>query len=77
VAENENGKLCRLVQRNKMVLGEQAELLTPGRVGIPFTVAELYDETGAPIDATPHPLMTFFARLPKEASAGDILRAGE
>ena len=77
VAQNEQGKLCRLMQRNKVCLGDPAELLTPGRVGIPFTVTELYDSEGAPIESAPHPKMEFFCRLPKEAEAGDIIRAGE
>ena len=77
VAENGNGKLCRLMQRNKVSLSDSAELLTPGRVGIPFRVTELYDETGAPIESAPHPKMEFFCRLPLEAMEGDIIRAGE
>ncbi len=77
VAENEQGKLCRMAQRNKLSLGDRAELLTPGRVGIPVEINEIYDENGAPIESAPHPLMTFFVRLPYVAGAGDILRAGE
>ena len=77
IAENEQGKLCRMLQRNKVSLGDRAELLTPGRVGIPFTVNELYDAQGTPIPAAPHPKMEFFCRLPKEAQAGDIIRSGE
>ena len=77
VADNGRGRLCRLMQRNKLTLGCSAELLTPGRVGIPFVVDELYDENGAPIESAPHPLMQFFARLPYEAGVGDLLRAGE
>ena len=77
IAENEKGRLYRLMQRNKVSLGDRAELLTPGRVGIPFTVEELYDENGTPIESAPHPLMQFFTRLPKEAEVGDIIRAGE
>jgi len=75
--ENERGVLCRLRQRNKVSLGEKAELLTPSRVGIPLVVAELYDADGAPIESAPHPLMEFYTRLPHTAAAGDILRAGE
>ena len=75
--ENEQGVLCRLRQRNKVSLGDTAELLTPSRVGIPLVVEELYDAEGAPIESAPHPLMEFYTRLPKEAAAGDILRAGE
>ena len=77
VAENGEGKLCRLMQRNKVALADSAELLTPGRVGIPFRVSELYDSEGTPIEAAPHPKMEFFCRLPREAQEGDIIRAGE
>jgi putative protease len=77
VAENENGKLCRLMQRNKVSLMDSAELLSPGRVGIPFRVSELYDSEGTPIESAPHPKMEFFCRLPHIASEGDIIRAGE
>ena len=77
VAENEKGRLYRLMQRNKVSLGDSAELLTLGRVGIPFVVEELYDENGTPIESAPHPLMQFYTRLPSEAEVGDIIRAGE
>ena len=77
VLENEKGRLYRLMQRNKVSLGDTAELLTPGRVGIPFAVEELYDAEGAPIESAPHPLMEFYTRLPREAAVGDIIRAGE
>lgn len=76
-SENEKGRLYRLMQRNKVSLGDKAELLTPGRVGIPFAVEELYDENGVPIESAPHPLMQFYTRLPREAQVGDIIRAGE
>lgn len=71
------GVLCRLRQRNKLSLGDKAELLTPGRVGIPLVIQELYDAQGEPIESAPHPLMEFYTRLPSLAAAGDILRAGE
>ena len=77
VAENERGVLCRLRQRNKLCLGDAAELLTPSRCGIPTVIDELYDADGNPIDAVPHPLMEFYTRLPHVASVGDILRAGD
>ena len=76
-AENENGKLCRLLQRNKICRGDSAELLTPGRVGIPFKADELYDAEGNEIESAPHPMMEYFCRLPREAEVGDIIRAGE
>ena len=75
--QTEAGVLCRFRQRNKLTVGGAAELLTPGRVGKPLTVTELYDENGTPIESAPHPLMVFWARLPFAAAEGDILRAGE
>ena len=75
--ENERGVLCRFRQRNKLSLGERAELLTPGKIGLPLRITELYDEAGNPIESAPHPLMIFYARLPFAATEGDILRAGE
>ena len=73
----EGGVLRRFRQRNKLSLGDAAELLTPGRVSIPFTVTELYDGEGNPIESAPHPLMIFYTRLPVPAAEGDILRAGD
>ena len=75
--ENGRGVLCRMMQRNKMVRGESAELLTPGRVGVPFIADELYDAEGAPIESAPHPMMTFYTRLPGVVGEGDLIRAGE
>ncbi len=75
--ENGQGVLCRMMQRNKLVLGEPAELLTPGRVGVPFVVSELYDAEGNPIESAPHPMMTFYVRLPHAVGEGDLIRAGD
>lgn len=75
--QNAAGVLCRFRQRNKLSLGERAELLTPGKVGLPLWITELYDEAGNPIESAPHPLMVFYARLPFAAAEGDILRAGD
>ena len=74
---NENGTLYRFVQRNKVSVGDPAEIISPGCVGKPFTVTELYDGEGMPIDSAPHPSMPFWCRVPFPVSAGDILRAGE
>ena len=75
--ENENGILYPFIQRNKVCKGEIAELISPHRIGKSFPVAELYDEQGAPIEATPHPSMKFWARVPFAVQAGDIMRGGE
>ena len=53
----------------------QAELITPGQTGRALEVKQLFDETGTPIDAVPHPKMHFWMPVPFEVKPGDILRA--
>lgn len=77
VAYDDATGIAQLSQRNKMKKGDSCELLTPGQVGRPFVADELYDEEMNPIDATPHPYMSFRMKLPFPAKPGDILRAGE
>lgn len=68
-------KLAEFTQRNKMLLGDEIELLTPGKVGERITVTELYDENMKAIEGTSHPYMRFYIRTDKEIKAGDIIRA--
>ena len=64
-----------MTQRNKMVKGDSIELLTPGRVGQPLTVCELYDESHNEIEDTRHPYMSFYMKMPFAVKPGDIIRA--
>ena len=64
--------LC--VQRNKYVLGDGIEILTPGKCGIPCTPEALYDEAHNPIPSTPHAAMKFYVKLSVPVQAGDIIR---
>ena len=75
--ENENGRLYPFIQRNKVSLGDEAEMISPRKIGKAFTVTELYSEKGEEIPSAPHPGMKFFVRVPFEVTAGDIMRAGE
>ncbi len=76
MGEAENG-LVRFKQKNKLVRGECAELISPGKVGRAFTVDELYDEEGNAIESAPHPSQIFSCRVPFEVHEGDILRSAE
>ena len=67
--------LAEFTQRNKMCFGDDAELLTPGKIGRELKIGELFDENMNPIEATPHPYMTFFMKVDFEVRPGDILRA--
>ena len=73
----DGGHLYPFIQRNKVSVGDAAELISPNRIGRGFAVTELYSETGEPIPSAPHPSMKFFARVPFEVKAGDIMRSGE
>ena len=74
---NADGTLAPFIQRNKIKLGDSAEMISPSKLGRAFCVRELYDENGAPIEAAPHPSQKFFVRVPFEVLAGDIIRSGE
>ena len=75
--ETEQGILYPFIQRNKVSVGDAAELISPHRVGQPFAVAELYGEDGEPLVSAPHPAMKFWVRVPVPVHPGDILRSGE
>lgn len=73
VEKFENGRAF-IVQRNKLSVGEEAELISPGFCGKGFTVYDMRDADGNPIESAPHPKMLFSIPLPFEAKAGDMIR---
>ncbi len=75
--ETENGRLYRFIQRNKVKIGDSAEIISPRKIGSPLTVKEIYLQNGEAVEAAPHPSMIFWARVPFEVYEGDIMRAGE
>ncbi len=64
--------LCR--QKNKLTVGEDAEILQIGKIGARISVTALYDENGEAIESAPHPGMLFRLPMPFSVSEGDILR---
>jgi putative protease len=74
---SENGELYPFIQRNKISIGDRAEIISPNKIGRGFTVTELYGEDGTPIESAPHPAQKFFVRVPFEVKEGDIIRSGE
>ena len=71
--DSERGAML-MSQRNKMTLGDEVELLTPGSVGRSIKIEALYDENFEPITATPHPYMSFYMKTDEQIKPGDILR---
>ena len=72
--DEETGE-ATLTQRNKMCVGDEIELVTPGSVGRPLVVTPLINEDREPIEATSHPYMKFYMQMPFAVKAGDIIRA--
>ena len=63
-----------LTQRNKLVVGDALELLTPTEEPLLFTAGEMKNEADEKIDATPHPMMVFKMKLPRYAPVNSIVR---
>ena len=63
-----------LTQRNRFSLGDELELLIPGREPISFRVDALQNGQGEPITVCPHPQMELRLRLPCQAPQWSILR---
>ncbi len=74
---NERGELYMFMQKNKVCVGDTAEIISPSQIGKAFEVTELYGENGESIDCAPHPSMRFFVRVPFDVHAGDIMRSGD
>lgn len=74
-AYDEKTGVALLQQRNKYTTGDAVELLTPGKVGIPFIAGEMWNEENEPIESVPHPQMKYYMKMPFAVKAGDILRA--
>ena len=75
--ENENGRLYRFIQRNKVKISDRAEMISPMKVGRGFEVGEIYLSDGLAVESAPHPSMIFWCRVPFEVKAGDIMRGAE
>lgn len=63
-----------LSQRNKFSVGDTVELLTNDSEPLAFTVDEITDKNGEPIESTPHPMMELHMKLPRSCSPLSLLR---
>ena len=67
--------IAQFIQRNKVVSGCEAEMISPGSVGRALVVRDMKNEDGEPIESAPHPFMKFSMPVPFAVHEGDILRA--
>ena len=70
-------KYYLFMQKNKISVGDTAEVISPSKVGKELKIDSLFDSKGAPIESAPHPFMRFFVKSPFEIKEGDILRSGD
>lgn len=66
---------AQFIQRNKVVSGTEAELISPGKTGRTLPVTGMKNDAGEEIESAPHPFMHFSMPVPFPVYAGDILRA--
>ncbi len=65
--------LAKCFQRNKMCVGDKANILSPNCFGRDFVIGKMYDIEMNPIEATPHAGMEFYLEI-DSAKSGDIIR---
>ena len=65
--------LAKCYQRNKMVKGMKANLLSPKSFGRDLMIGNMFDSDMNPIESTPHAGMEFYLEI-DSAKSGDIIR---
>jgi len=65
-------------QKNKVILNQKAQILSPSRFGDDIIISNLFDENDEPLESTPHPLMIFKIKIDEEIkNANNIWRERE
>ena len=88
VSYDANSSTAVFSQKNKIVINQKAQILSPMQTGEDFFVSNLANEDGQPIESAPHPLMIFKIKIDEAVKnanpiwrertikPGDILRSG-
>ena len=72
--ENWDEGMASCIQRGKIFVGDELELLTPGGEVYTLTVPYLLDENGEAIESTPRSLMPFSLPVAQEVPPMSLLR---
>ena len=72
--EKEEGEGVVFEQKNKFCVGEEIEIMKPGRENVPVRVLSICDSEGNPQESAPHSRQELHVRLSVKPSVGDILR---
>ncbi|MGG7177268.1 peptidase U32 family protein [Clostridium paraputrificum] len=71
---DEETQIATCKQRNKFVLGDRVEILSPNSMSESFIVEELYNEEGEKIDSCPHPGMICKVKIPCKVGKNSFIR---
>lgn len=63
-----------LLQRNKAVNEQEADLISPMKRAQPFVFHDMRDTDGNLIESAPHPKMLYTVKVDRPVSVGDIIR---
>lgn len=74
---DENTGMAVIQQRNKVALGDEIEIMIPGKGFFSQMVSVMTDPAGNPLESTPHPKMVYQLKMDQLVSPMDILRKKE
>ena len=67
-------KIAIIEQRNKLIVGDEIEVMGPNRVFFSQRIVEMLNENGESIEEAPHPQQIFSMKMSFPVKAQDILR---
>lgn len=70
---NSDTKLAKCIQRNKLSVGDNANILSPSSTGRDIVIDRMFDSDMNPITSAPHAKMEFYIEI-EGAKSGDIIR---
>lgn len=71
---DEQSKIATIEQRNRMVVGDEIEVMGPKRDFFSQKIEEMWDEEGNPIESAPHPQQIIKMKMIQPVLSWDILR---
>ena len=63
-----------IMQRNKFEVGDELEIFPAKGESVKFTVTEMWDENGVPVQSSPHPKQILRVKLPVSVKKYDMIR---
>ncbi|MBR6745584.1 MAG: U32 family peptidase [Clostridia bacterium] len=66
--------IAKFIQRNKAKVGDDVEIITPGKFGRAMRIPSMKNADGESVESAPHPFMEFYVPVPFALRKGDIMR---